>query len=269
MNAENSNILDNKFWLSFLKANAQYVLYTLSYIHTKEIEQAQDLVKRFDGLHQRTLENITDEQLKQINREAYQTAQDLREFILHILKGKINNSIIIYLLPTQLNNMVNRTEEYLNMMAAYMQNSTPELSPIHLNLAWLMDAYTQAESISNNVDVTFKGVQTKAAQFANEINALFMRTLLLKGIQRTGLTQFPAIDQLSQDTAYQMQSFYDFIEELRVLTKENKLFGTIYPILFDQIQRETCYYHAKLSQASSLPPPDCNPYQSPSQTRRG
>ncbi len=257
MDTDNCNILDNRFWLPFLKTNIQYILYSLSYIQTKEIEEAQALINRLEILYQRTL---TGEGLMQIDQDAYKTIQDLRRFILHILKGKMDNSIIIYLLPAQLNNMVNRTEEYLNLLAAYTQNKIPDIMPIDINIAWLMDAYTQAEIIANNVDFTFKDVQTKSLHFADAINALFMRAILLKGIMRTGLTHFPAIEQLSTETADQMHSFYQFIEELRALTLENKIFGTIYPVLLEQIQRETCYYHTKLSQASSLPTPDCDPY---------
>lgn len=259
MAAENPNVLDNRFWLQFMQANARYILYTLPYIQTKEIEQAQTLIKQFDSLYQSVLGNVTGEQLRQINQEAYEATQNFRKFILHILKGKIDNSIMIYLLPAQLNNMVNRTEEYLNILAAYMQNRLPDLTPVHISLVWLKDAYWQAVNIANNVDMTYKNIRSKAIKFAENLNALYMRASVMNGIFRTGLTQFAAIDQLSSDTADQMQLFYDFIEELQKLIRENKILGSLYPVILDQIQRETCYYQIKLSQASTVQPPDCTP----------
>ena len=260
MASQNPNVLDNRFWLQFMQANAQYILYTLPYIQTKDIEQAQTLIKRFDSLYQSALGNVTDEQLKQLNQDAYDATQNFRKFILHILKGKIDNSIMIYLLPSQLNNMVNRTEEYLNILAAYMQNKLPDPTPVHLSLAWLLDAYWQAVNIASNVDLTYKDLKSKATEFAENLNALFMRALVLNGMLRTGLTQFPAIDQLSADTADQMLSFYQFISELQTLAQENKIFGNFYPLLLDQLRQETCYYLIKLSEISKIPHPDCNPY---------
>lgn len=253
------NISDNQFWLQIMGDNARFILFALSHMETNEIETAQAFVSLFDSLLVSARDNLTGDQLQQLNQEAFHATQDFRKFILKVLRRQINQPNIIYLHPAPLNSMVNETEEYLNILTAYMQNKKPDLTPIHLNLMWLLDAYAHAKNLANYIDITHQDILIETLRFSDNFNALFMRALLLNGLLRTGLTNLPALDQLSIDSANEMLSFKKFIEEIQTFVRQKKILGILAPLYLDHIQREICYIITNLSTVSAVAPPNCNP----------
>ncbi len=254
---QNPNIFDNLFWLQSMADDARFILFALSHMETIEIEQTQLFINLFDSLFDRAGEKQSEDLLQKINRDAYNSVQDFRKFILRVLQRQIESPIIIYLHPAALNNMVNETEEFLRILAAYMQGTVPDTGPVDLCLFWTLNLYWHAENIAPSIEITYKDVRDQSAEYAESLNRLFMRSLLVSGLKRTGLQEFPAAQQLCDDTEELMTLFSEFINELKTLVRQKKILGILAPLYIDHIGRDICYFLTKLSQISSVTPPKC------------
>jgi subtilase family serine protease len=71
--------------------------------------------------------------------------------------------------------------------------------------------------------------------------------------------EFPALDRLNEEANMKMNSFKQFLEELKALTIEKKILGILNPLTPDHMYREECYYQTKMSLVSKIENPECDP----------
>lgn len=255
----NPIVSDNRFWLLVMRDNAKLILIALSYPQSNEKTSAAAFISLFDGLLSKARKDLSEDQLNQLNRDAQQAAWDFRRLILQILHQQLTGNLLIFLSSTVLNNMVNQAEEYIYILTNYMNNKKSDISPVRLSLLWLLSAFGNSQSIADNVDITYRNVRMDASRFADDFNVLNTRALVSEGLLRTGLVNFPALEQLYIDAANETQLFQVFISGLKELLLENKILGSLTPVFLDQISRENCYYVTQLSKVSTVSPPECDP----------
>lgn len=255
----NSNGFENQFWLQTLGDQARLVLYALSPNEAAElIADARKFVALLDSLLTQSRKQLSDDQLRQLNEQAFRAVQDFRKFILHILSLQLKEKVEFSLLPVIVNHIVNHTEAYLNILGAFMQNKAFLLKSIVYNIEWLLDAYIYAASIADKVGILFTDVKKQSNDIADQFLILFVRANEMKGFLRIGKSGFPALIKLNQDIVKRMKSFSEYILNLYDQVSAKEVTGTITPLYLDFLYRTNCYYITILSKASGLIAPVCD-----------
>jgi hypothetical protein len=253
-------LFEHRFWLQVLGDHARMLFKALGPNETNEIRQAQCFIKLFDDLLvQARKKDMPPYELSQLNTTAYNAAQQIRSFKLHLIKRQLIASIVIEFPPSFINHMVNEVEEYLFILGNIMQNRLPVVNPIHHHLVWLLDGSGHAYGIAGALDMVEKKYMEKSQEFAQIFDELYLKAVELCGYMRTNLTQFPSLSQLNKEVDKKMEAFKTFLKELEKLVDENKILGTLYPLILDHMYREECYYITKLSFVSEVETPDCDP----------
>ena len=66
-----NNVFENQFWLQILGDSSRILLLALLPLASNEVQQTQALITQFDSLLERARQNLTPEQLAQLNQEAF------------------------------------------------------------------------------------------------------------------------------------------------------------------------------------------------------
>jgi hypothetical protein len=155
--------------------------------------------------------------------------------------------------------MVNELEEYLFILNQVIQNKTKRDYALHYHLLWLLDGVGHATSISSNLDLTEKLLIKEANHFSKIFESLYLKAVEFCGYTRTGLSNFPALDDLNFTAEKEMLEFKKYLEMLLLKVSDKKTLGTIAPLVLDHMNREECYYLTKLASVSKTQIPNCDP----------
>jgi hypothetical protein len=213
-----------------------------------------------DGLLARSRGTMSDAQLKQLNQNAYQVAQDYRKFVLHLIRRQISEKVILSLRPSFLNHIVNDAEQYIDRLNLYINDHVPDLGPAGVNLTWLLNIYVNTMTLEDGLDATaFDHYKRSAMEFGNTFLDLYFKAYVMNGLRRCGLDDFPALASLSDDVEVQMIKFAEFIVDLIGLMENKKVLGNITILYLDNFYRQLCYYMTELSTVSKVNVPVCDP----------
>jgi hypothetical protein len=256
---KNLILFEHRFWLQVLGDHSRMLLSTLSSEETDEIKKVTYFKKLFDNLLDKSREDLSSEELYDLNVVAFNAAQEIRCYKLDIIKKQLCGNIKINLPPTFINHMVNEVEEYLFILNCILQNIYPEVNPLHHHLLWLLDGSGHAYGIAGDLDMIEKEYIEKSRAFAKNFDSLYLKAIEMHGYMRTGLFNFPSLEKLNEDASKDMHDFKDYLKELFNLVKEKKVLGSIMPLVLDHMYREECYYLTKLSMVSKTEKPECDP----------
>ena len=256
-----SNVEENRFWLQIIGDSAMILLYRLPHgtTETQLAQEAKGFADRFDGLIARSRQNLTPDQMKLLNQDAFQTTQEIRVFFLRVLANLITLKSFIFLKPAYLNNMVSYTDEYLYLLSTFLNNKQPIFTPIVQDIFWLPIFYTNARFIADNIGTFEEGIRQKALSFMNSFTYFFEYAVAMQGVLRTGVEDFPIQRQYRTTIREEMHSFAIFLVDLLKLIRQNMLPGTITPLELDSIYRILCYYTTQLSIIDDIEKPTCDP----------
>lgn len=253
------NITDNRFWLQVMGDYARLILYALPTIEATEANRAQQFIAQFDLLLDQARGTLTDAQIDQLNRQAYQATQEIRKYILHLIYRLITEKVVVNMYPTNLNNMVNDTEIYLTQLAAYMKKESARINSALLNLNWLFYLYISANYIGDTISITFFRERKRATEFAELFLNLYHKSFVLNGFRRTGLSNFPSLIQSNEEIQVVMTQYAEYLVELIQLKETQIIIGPLNTLYLDNLYRELCYYMTRLSEVSTVKPPSCDP----------
>lgn len=253
-----SIINENRFWLQVMGDYARFIRNSLYPTAAAEVKRSLSFIKQLDDLLERSRQTLSDEQLKLFNRQVYQAVQDFRKFILYIVKKQISENNIIVLTSALLNEYVNDTERFLDILSTYMKHNTI-INPVSENATWLLKIYAGATHLQDSIGISFIDYKRKAAAFADKALDLYLRSYVIIGLRRTDLRTFPALEQVIADIQTQMTEYAEYMVDLIKLLKEKKLLGSITLLDLDNQYRQLCYYITKLSMFSKIRPPVCDP----------
>ena len=254
------NILfEHRFWLQILGDHSRFIHDSLAPSETDKIAKATSFIDIFDNLLYEARKDLSAMETHNLTMLAYEATKDLREFKLQIIAEHLIGEIQILLPPSFINHMVNELEEYLMVLNNVLHNNPKEACALHHHLLWLPDGFGHATAISSNLDLTEKLLINEARCFTGIFEDLYLRAIEYSEYTRTGLCNFPALEQLNSTVEKKMLDFKRYLEELLCKVSSNKTLGTIQPLLLDHMNREECYYLTKLATVSVTKIPDCDP----------
>jgi hypothetical protein len=155
--------------------------------------------------------------------------------------------------------MLNELEEYMGVLSTFLRGQVPVYNPIHHHLLWLSDAVGHAAALVSDLDEAEKMDIKRSHKFQKDFADLHDKAEEVAAYMRTGLDRFPALNCLNCQAESVMVPFKKYLEELLDKKLDNRLLGTLVPLILDHMAREECYYLIKLSQVSDIKSPDCDP----------
>ncbi|PZE20993.1 DUF2935 domain-containing protein [Paenibacillus xerothermodurans] len=253
-------LYEHRFWLQVLGDHARFIKNALSLHEGEEIMRADCFIRSMDQLLEQSRREVAPAQLKEITQAAFQRAQEIRAFKLHLLERQLTGKIGFLLTPTFVNHMVNEVEEYLRILAFLQAGEpVPVFDEIHHHLVWLADATGHAAAITGNLDMTEKRLMDMSRTFEQHFQDYYLKAVELAGYMRTNLSKFPALSRFNEEVELEMALFKQFLRELESLALTKEVLAVLSPLMADHMAREECYYLTKLAQVSEIKPPNCDP----------
>jgi hypothetical protein len=252
-----SNEVENRFWLQILGDLATF-LYQHIPVGESETAEAMDYFTRLEALYNRALMNLDDKALAQLNQDAYKEVSSFRAFILNILRKMLNEGFYVSLKINVLNALVNLVERYLYELYHFIHNKKLEIDPIESDLLWLLFLKEQSRYIADQTGYFKNNLKRNAEYYINSFDQFYDDALILKGLYRTGSTDFELTKQFRSELYDLLNNFADYLSSLVQLQQKNLLPGTMPLLELDFAQRVLCYYFILESNAAGKKAPNCN-----------
>lgn len=254
---------EHRFWLQIMGDHSRFIFLSLAPSETTFLQKAGEFIFAFDDLLEQSHNQLTADELKDLQMRALELTYQLRDFKLHLLELSLNSDLKSHLPPSFYNDMLNELDEYLLIITTLMDGNIPIFHPVHYHLLWLFDAVGHSSSIASALDMVETDIIEKAKQYQHKFLDLDMKAITMHGYLRTGLQTFPSLDRLNEQAGNLIAEFYEFLESLRDQRMDERILGTLMPLAADHMSREECYYLWKLSQsAKNIHRPDCDPARS-------
>lgn len=253
-------LFEHRFWLQILGDHSRFILLSLSPTEADEIKQAEQFKIVFDQLLEQARQDLEEPGIALLTTQAVHYAAGLRKFKLHLLQQLLLGKIDINLPPTFINHMVNEVEEYQRVLGFLVVGAIPEeCHPLHYHLVWLPDASGHAGSIADKLDQVERRWKKKSREFSKQFDDFYLKAVELAGYLRTTLSDFPALTQFTKEVELELHLFTEFLNEIENLELDERMLGTLSPLMPDHMAREECYYLYKLAQSTHRPLPACDP----------
>ena len=253
-----SNEIENRFWLQIIGDNTIIISNKLP-SKGLEVEQAKQYTNLLDVLLTRARQNLPADELLKLNREAFAAVQQVRNFILALLREQLTKGTVTFLAPVYINNMVNYIDEYLYLLDAFINNKILKFIPIGADFFWLPILYSDAKFIHDNSGIFRLEIRQKADTLAINFSDLYQLATVVRGKYRIGTTDFPAGDEYRRNIRDIVESFAVFTVDMIGLIRVNRLPGTLTLLDLDNLYRRLCYYMTQLNITVNVPKPACNP----------
>ncbi|GIN91038.1 hypothetical protein J22TS1_20890 [Siminovitchia terrae] len=251
---------EHEFWLQVLGDHSRFILESLSFVESRDIDQAKEFKRIFDGLLQEARRQNDLKGLVTLTEKAAGHVAHFKNFKLSLLKRSLVKQIKIHLSPTFINHMINELEEYERIISFLKkEESPPVVHESHHHLLWLQDAYGHAGAINDNMDSVEKRLKEQSQLFTEHFEDFYLKAVELAGYLRTKMYEFPALARLNKDTKLEIEAFQMFLNELLELEISAKALGTFPALMADHMFREECYYLYKLAESTKEGTPSCNP----------
>lgn len=251
---------ENRFWLQIMGDHARFIFFSLAPTESEYLLTAQQFILIFDELLNDVHERMTNQAQEELLRKAYNEVLRFREFKLELLIMSLTSDLNSHLSPTLINDMLNELDEYLQLLNVFHEQKPILLHPLHYHMLWLSDAVGHCAAIAAQLDPAEKDLIELSSRYELQFEDLYSKALFLNGYLRTQLMDFPALNRLNDQSAIAIRSFIEFLDTLRDQRTDNKVLGTLMPLMADHMSREGCYYLWKLSQTTNtIHKPDCDP----------
>lgn len=255
-----SNTYENRFWLQIIGDYARLLVQAFSPDQRGEIQRARDFITQFDNLLARARQNLTADQLAQLNREAYTATQNIQKFFLEMLSLLVRSGYPIFLKPAVINSAVTFTGEYLNLLNSFINNKQPPaVTASQVEIHWLPTFIQISKIITDSLGLYEINLRRKAEEFSNEFTNLFLAALEYQGMTRIGTGDFPIINENHKKIIQTFNDFSKFIESLITLSEQNRIPGTLSVLYLDRTYRMICYVLKQLAVLSDGKQPECDP----------
>jgi hypothetical protein len=253
-------LTENRFWLQIMGDHARFIFFSLAPTESEYILTAQQFILIFDELLNDVQKKLTSQALEELLSKAYSEVYRFREFKLELLSMSLTSDLNSHLPPTFINDMLNELEEYLQLLMVFREQKPTLLHPLHYHMLWLSDAVGHCATIAAQLDPAEKDLIELSSRYELQFEDLYTKALFMNGYLRTQLTNFPSLNRLNDQAAIAIRNFIEFLDNLRDQKADNKVLGTLMPLMADHMSREECYYLWKLSQtADTVHRPDCDP----------
>jgi hypothetical protein len=258
-NLENT-LHEHRFWLQILGDHSRFIFFSLAPTESTYLSTAQEFIILFDNLLDESRKQLSDTELSCLNQQAYDAAIRLREFKLELLAMSITSDLKSHISSSFFNDMLNELDDYLTILNALMSQQNSVFHPIQYHLLWLSDAVGHSATIAAELDMVEKDLINKACRYEVEFSDLYAKALMMNGYLRTKICSFPSLDRLNEQAGLVITSFMEFLEDIRDQRLDNRVLGSLMPLMADHMAREECYYLWKLSMFTpAIRNPGCDP----------
>ncbi len=252
-------LFEHQFWLQILGDHGRFIRDALSPGEQDKIEKAGYFILIFDDLLEQARKEPAGEQVYALTKQAFDYAEEIRNFKLQLIREHIAGKIKINLPPTFINHMVNEVEECLRILQCLLDKKIASGHPLHYHNLWLPDAAGHAGGIQCGLDDVETDLRDKSQEFEMDFHILHRKAEEFAGYTRTNLTDFPALRRLNSQVDMKIGMFMRFLKDIEELRESNCAVGTLQPLMPDHMYREECYYLLKLSRVSGINSPGCDP----------
>jgi len=255
-----NTLMEHQFWLQIMGDHARFIFFSLYPKETMHLQRSQDFIISFDKILEHIINTSDSNELDIITGQIYQLILQFREYKLFLLSLMLNSNVKIHLPPSIVNDMVNELDEYITILHLIQSKKQILFHPIHYHLIWLTDAIGHAATISASLDLAEKELIHELDLYEIQFSNLLLKASNMKGYLRTGLENFPSLNQLNRQAETLVSSFKYLLEDLRDLRMDGQILGNLSPLMADHMAREECYYLLNLSQTAGLKKrSDCDP----------
>jgi Domain of unknown function (DUF2935) len=245
--------LEHGFWLNVLKDHTVFIEESLGHKEKKDIQKTMELKQKFTSRLNELKGLSSKEQFIQFSKDMEDHVNALKKFKLSLLKRHLTGDIVIHLVPTFINHMVNELEEYEKVLKYLKDGKIPPIfHELHHHLLWLLDASGHAVSIGSTMDLTERDLRKKSKLFEDEFNDFYLKAVEMAGYLRTNLKSFPALKKFNDDVEIEIRLFQVFLSELEELELNHKNLSTFSSLMADHMYREEAYYLKKVAESSSV-----------------
>lgn len=255
----NPVLADNQFWLQIMGDHAIIIYENLAPLEAKEIQRAQEFLWRYTDLLDEARKDLPEDQVKKLIENALNATLDFRDYKLNLLTRMLTDVLRTTLTTAIVNHFVNEDNEYIYILGLYKDNTVPKFHPIHYNLFWLRDGFAHANFIENFISFPYVELRREASAFIPKLQALYNKALQFSEYLRTGLKDFPAMNQLSKDAYEQDRQLAEFIVDLEIKIEKKEVVMPLMILMLDHMYREECYYLTQLASVTGLQSPACDP----------
>lgn len=254
-----SNTDENRFWLQIIGDFARLLIQAISPDQSSEIQRAKDFISQFDKLLLRAHQNLTTDQLAQLNKDAYAAVENIQRFFLQMLSLQIRSGYPILINPAVINNAVSFSEEYLRLLKAFIKNEQPAAdTAIQMDVNWLPRSIQMSKIIFESLGIYQTELRQKVESFSDRLTGLFLNSIELNGMTRIGTSDFPIMNQHQKEVVNTLNDFYKFLGSIISLRRQNALPGTLSVLYLDRAMRMICYFLRKLTILTDFEQPDCD-----------
>mgnify|MGYP000011449397 CR=1 FL=1 len=250
--SEDTVMFEHRFWLQIMGDHARIIFLSLAPTESEYIMTAQKFIISLDELLKQAQNPLTPDDMLKLNQDALALIKLLREFKLELLRMSLSSDLKSHLSPTHINDMVNELEEYYLVLKTIINGKKPLFHPLHYHLLWLSDSIGHAAIVSSSLDPAEKDAIVRVYDYEMQFNELFYKAYILKGCLRTQLKQFSALERLNNEAGMIAADFMGFLDKIRDQRMDQKILGSLTPLMADHMSREACYYLWKLSHASEI-----------------
>lgn len=149
--------------------------------------------------------------------------------------------------PTVLNHMLNELEEYLTIIAEYINEGT--VNPkhaLHYHKLWLLDAYGHLILVKKHLDPIEKELKERVSDEKDAFHHLHMKALELIGYLRAA-DNFPELLEFNDKAVLETQAYLGLLSEIAEMLENNVALGSLKPELLNHMLKEQTYYLNKLA----------------------
>lgn len=255
-----SNTDVNRFFLQILGDNALIVYNAFSPQEKELSPKFKVLADKFDALAQRANQNPTAQQTAQINRDAYQSALNLRKYLLDVMKLFLTTRFYIALKPIMLNLFIDETEKYMGFLNDFLNQKAPVFNLLSEEIFWLPVFSVQNRYIADNLGYYQEQTRTNTQHLAHYLTNYAAFSTELQGLTRTGIDDFPMLKQHHIAVMELLGTYYTFLSNIIELVQQRKLQGSMSLLYLDHARRKLCFFFKNAASSLDIKAPDCDPY---------
>ncbi len=242
-----------EFWTHIMRDHALFQHTGLSPRETETINKTQHFYNLFDQLHQNISKlpaEINPEIIPNLLAENKTAVVQFTQFKKKLLEKLMSCRIELAMSPSFLNHMINEAMEYYRFLCIADESLryNKVLENIRLHKVWLPDASGHAKYVASQLDGIEGVYYNEAIDFMHRFDEAFKKAnemyLMYERITRRN----GELEHFNTETEMSMNNFIVFLETVRQLKKECKLFttGTFSPLILDHMIREEKYYLTRI-----------------------
>ncbi len=234
--ANNDVLFEHRFWIQILGDHLRFFKLTLSRKEKDILYQVRNLIEKGDAL-----QNDADVN-KVVLADVLDFVEQVKELKKMILALLLKSEIEINLPPTFINHMLNELEEYERILNANEYSGKIQANIWDAHYLWLSDAAGHAASLLQTIDPIEKLKMKEILKSHKIFDKLFHKSIECIGYTRSELTNFAALDRLTEEAVEEMMVFVNILTNLKEERIDASILGILNPLMVDHMIREECYY---------------------------